>query len=61
MLCFLCSFKDDIALNAMSAGWMNGFVEIVLGSAIIIPISVGYLGIDTVVEMTKNGGLGSWI
>jgi NSS family neurotransmitter:Na+ symporter len=50
--------KDDIALNAMSAGWMNGFVEIVLGSAIIIPISVGYLGIDTVVEMTKNGGLG---
>jgi neurotransmitter:Na+ symporter, NSS family len=50
--------KDDIALNAMSAGWMNGFVEIVLGSAIIIPIAVGYLGIDTVVEMTKNGGLG---
>ncbi len=50
--------KDDIALNAMSAGWMNGFVEIVLGSAIIIPIAVGYLGIDAVVEMTKNGGLG---
>src|SRR3972149_5218767 len=50
--------KDDIALNAMRAGWMNGFVEIVLGSAIIIPISVGYLGIDAVVEMTKNGGLG---
>lgn len=50
--------KDDIALNAMSAGWMNEFVEVVLGSAIIIPIAVGYLGIDTVVEMTKNGGLG---
>jgi neurotransmitter:Na+ symporter, NSS family len=50
--------NDDIALNAMSAGWMNGFVEVVLGSAILIPIAVGYLGIDKVVEMTKNGGLG---
>lgn len=50
--------KDDIALNAMSAGWMNEFVEVVLGSAILIPISVGYLGIDRVIEMTKTGGLG---
>ncbi|OWY18941.1 sodium:calcium symporter [Sphingobacteriales bacterium UPWRP_1] len=50
--------KDDIALNAMSAGWMNEFVEVVLGSSILIPISIGYLGIDTVIEMTKNGGLG---
>jgi NSS family neurotransmitter:Na+ symporter len=50
--------KDDIALNAMSAGWMNEFVEVVLGAAIIIPISVGYLGIDKVIEMTSSGGLG---
>lgn len=50
--------KDDIALNAMSAGWMNEFVEVVLGSAIIIPISIGYLGIDKVVELTSSGGLG---
>jgi neurotransmitter:Na+ symporter, NSS family len=50
--------KDDIALNAMSAGWMNEFVEVVLGSAILIPIAVGYLGIEQVVEMTKSGGLG---
>jgi neurotransmitter:Na+ symporter, NSS family len=51
--------KDDIALNAMSAGWMNGFVEIVLGSAIIIPIAIGYLGIPAVEEMTAGGsGLG---
>ncbi|MBK9504548.1 MAG: sodium-dependent transporter [Chitinophagales bacterium] len=50
--------KDDIALNAMSAGWMNEFVEVVLGAAIIIPISVGYLGVDKVIEMTKSGGLG---
>jgi len=50
--------KDDIALNAMSAGWMNEFVEVVLGSAIIIPISIGYLGIDKVIELTSAGGLG---
>ncbi|MDO1449505.1 sodium-dependent transporter [Rhodocytophaga aerolata] len=50
--------KQDIALNAMSAGWMNEFVEVVLGSAILIPISVGYLGIDKVVELTTSGGLG---
>lgn len=42
--------RDDIALNAMSAGWMNGFVEIVLGSAVVIPIAVGYLGLDWVKE-----------
>jgi len=48
--------KDDIALNAMSAGWMNGFVEIVLGSAIIIPIAVGYLGIDGMKQLLSEGG-----
>lgn len=50
--------KDDIALNAMSAGWMNEFVEVVLGSSILIPIAIGYLGIDKVVELTQTGGLG---
>lgn len=49
--------KDDIALNAMSAGWMNGFVEVVLGGAIIIPIAVGYFGIDKVVDLVQLGGL----
>jgi NSS family neurotransmitter:Na+ symporter len=48
--------KDDIALNAMSAGWMNGFVEVVLGSAILIPISVGYLGIDGLKDLISEGG-----
>lgn len=42
--------RDDIALNAMSAGWMNGFVEIVLGAAVVIPIAVGYMGLDWVQE-----------
>jgi hypothetical protein len=40
----------------MSAGWMNGFVEIVLGSAIIIPIAVGYLGIDGMKDLLSEGG-----
>lgn len=50
--------NEDVALNAMSAGWMNEFVEIVLGSAVIIPIAIGYLGIDRVIELTNVGGLG---
>jgi len=49
--------NDDIALNSMSAGWMNEFVEVVLGAALIIPISVGYLGIDKVRELAELGGL----
>lgn len=47
--------KDDIALNAVSAGFMNGFVEVVLGSAIVIPIAAGYLGLDWVIN---NAGFG---
>ena len=47
--------KDDVALNAMSAGWMNEFVEVVLGSSIVIPIAAGYLGLDWVRE---NAGFG---
>ncbi|MEH6681961.1 MAG: sodium-dependent transporter [Sediminicola sp.] len=47
--------RDDIALNAVSAGFMNGFVEVVLGSAIVIPIAAGYLGLDWVIN---NAGFG---
>lgn len=47
--------KDDIALNAASAGFMNEFVEVVLGGAIVIPIAAGYLGLDWVLE---NAGFG---
>lgn len=50
--------NEDIALNSMSAGWMNEFVEVVVGSCILIPIGIGYLGIDKIVEMTQTGGLG---
>ena len=47
--------KDDIALNAASAGFMNEFVEVVLGSSIVIPIAAGFLGLDWVKE---NAGFG---
>lgn len=40
--------RDDIALNAASAGWMNEFVEVLLGGTIIVPIAVAYLGLDWV-------------
>jgi neurotransmitter:Na+ symporter, NSS family len=40
--------KDDIALNAVSAGFTNEFVEVLLGGSIIIPIGVAYLGLDEV-------------
>ncbi len=42
--------RDDIALNAMSAGWLNGFVEVVIGASIVVPIAAGYLGLDWVIE-----------
>ncbi|MCH7413817.1 sodium-dependent transporter [Belliella sp. R4-6] len=47
--------KEDIALNAVSAGFLNEFVEVVLGSSIVIPIAAGYLGLDWVLE---NAGFG---
>ncbi len=47
--------KDDIALNALSAGFMNEFVEVVLGSAIVIPIAAGYLGLDWVLNNASFG------
>lgn len=50
--------NDDIALNSMTSAFTNEFAEIVLGSAIIIPISIGYLGVDKVVELTGMGGFG---
>lgn len=45
--------NEDIALNSMSAGWMNEFVEVVIGSLIVIPLACGYLGLDWVL---KNAG-----
>ncbi|MBI5549353.1 MAG: sodium-dependent transporter [Deltaproteobacteria bacterium] len=53
--------KQDIALNASSAGWMNEFVEVVLGGSIMIPIATAYLGLQVVQAKTAGGsgfGLG---
>lgn len=53
--------KEDIALNAASAGWMNEFVEVILGGTILIPIATAYLGLAAVQSATAGGsgfGLG---
>lgn len=47
---------DDIVLNSLTAGFTNEFTEIILGSAIIFPIAVGYFGVPAVLEMTQSGG-----
>lgn len=46
---------QDIALNAASAGWMNEFVEVVLGGSIMIPIATAYLGLAVVAGATTGG------
>lgn len=46
---------EDIALNAASAGWLNEFVEVVLGGAILIPIATAYLGLAAVQASTAGG------
>lgn len=48
---------DDIALNSLTSAFTNEFGEVILGSAIIIPIAIGYFGVDKVVELTQCGGL----
>jgi SNF family Na+-dependent transporter len=47
--------RQDIALNAASAGWMNEFVEVVLGGTLLIPIATAYLGLAAVQESTAGG------
>jgi SNF family Na+-dependent transporter len=47
--------RDDIALNATTAGAVNEFVEVVLGSAILIPIATAYLGLNLVQAATAGG------
>ncbi len=48
--------KDrDIALNAASAGWMNEFVEVVVGGSLLIPIATAYLGLAAVKGATAGG------
>ncbi|MBI4460668.1 MAG: sodium-dependent transporter [Acidobacteria bacterium] len=46
---------DDIAVNAMAAGWTNEFIEVILGSALLIPIATAYLGLEAVQQSTAGG------
>jgi SNF family Na+-dependent transporter len=53
--------RQDVALNAASAGWMNEFVEVILGGSLLIPIATAYLGLAAVQSATAGGsgfGLG---
>jgi SNF family Na+-dependent transporter len=47
--------NDDIALNAASAGFMNEFVEVVLGGSVVIPIAVAYLGLASLSTFSGFG------
>ncbi|MBL9104141.1 MAG: sodium-dependent transporter [Myxococcales bacterium] len=47
--------RDDIALNATTAGSVNEFVEVILGSSILIPIATAYLGLAAVQAATAGG------
>ncbi|MDD2687378.1 MAG: sodium-dependent transporter [Bacteroidales bacterium] len=50
--------NDDLVVNSLTTGFTNEFCEIVIGSSIIIPISIGYFGIDKVIELASFGGFG---
>ena len=51
--------KDDIALSSLTTGFVNEFVEIVLGGTILLSITVGFFGISTVQQIiAQEGGLG---
>lgn len=47
--------RDDIALNATTAGTVNEFVEVVLGGSVLIPIATAYLGLAAVQAATLGG------
>jgi len=47
---------EDIVLGALSTSFLNEFVEIVLGGTILLSISVGFFGLDTVLNMVANDG-----
>lgn len=61
ILCYAAYLRetDDVALNAATAGFMNEFVEVVLGGSIIIPIAVAYLGFPFL-EAIQGGEVGGF-
>jgi SNF family Na+-dependent transporter len=55
--CYASYVKEnqDIALNSSAAGWINEFVEVVLGSTLLIPIATAYLGLEAIQSATAGG------
>lgn len=49
--------NDDVALNGATTAWTNEFCEVILGSALLIPIAVSYLGVAGV-QAAVSGGSG---
>ena len=47
--------KDDVALNGLSTGFTNEFAEVILGSAIAIPVAVLFFGLAETVDIAKGG------
>jgi SNF family Na+-dependent transporter len=49
--------KDDVALTGATTAWTNELCEVVLGSALLLPIAVSYLGLAEV-QRSVSGGSG---
>lgn len=47
--------KDDVALTGATTAWTNELCEVVLDSAILLPIAVSYLGLAAVQESVAGG------
>ncbi|MCE5304200.1 sodium-dependent transporter [bacterium] len=47
--------KDDIALGAISASFLNEFAEVILGGTIAIPVAVAFFGITTTQDIALGG------
>ncbi|RUL86440.1 sodium-dependent transporter [Tautonia sociabilis] len=47
--------KDDVALTGATTAWTNELCEVVLGSALLLPIAVSYLGLEAVQEQSGFG------
>lgn len=47
--------KDDVALNGLTTASTNGFVEVILGGSIAIPVAVAFFGTSATYEIAISG------
>ncbi|MEW4570804.1 sodium-dependent transporter [Tautonia sp. JC769] len=47
--------KDDVALTGATTAWTNEMCEVVIGSALLLPIAVSYLGLQGVKDSVAGG------